>query len=62
MLKGQIIKVVDGVVNCEPTLKISPGGEVVAIITRTSVQFLELAVGRDAFAVIKASSVMVAVE
>jgi molybdopterin-binding protein len=62
VLKGRIMKIVDGAVNCEVTLEIAPGVEVVAIITRTSVQSLELVVGRDAFAVIKASSVMVAVE
>jgi molybdopterin-binding protein len=62
VLKGRIMKIVDGAVNCEVTLEIAPGVEVVSIITRTSVQSLELAVGRDAFAVIKASSVMVAVE
>jgi molybdopterin-binding protein len=62
VLKGRIIKIVDGAVNCEVTLEVAPGVEVVAIITRTSVQSLELAVGRDAFAVIKASSVMIAVE
>ena len=62
VLKGRIIKIVDGAVNCEVTLEIAPGVEVVAIITKASVQALELAVGRDAFAVIKASSVMVAVE
>jgi molybdopterin-binding protein len=62
VLKGRITKIVDGTVNCEITLEIAPGVEVVAMITRTSVQSLELAVDRDAFAVIKASSVMVAVE
>jgi molybdopterin-binding protein len=35
---------------------------VVSIITKTSVQSLGLAEGKDAFAVIKASSVMIAVE
>ena len=62
VLKGRIMKIVDGAVNCEVTLEIAPGVEVVAIITRTSVQSLELAVSRDAFAVIKASSVMITVE
>ena len=61
VLKGRIIKIVDGAVNCEVTLEVAPGVEVVAIITKASVQSLELAVGREAFAVIKASSVMVAV-
>jgi molybdopterin-binding protein len=62
VLKGRIMRIVDGTVNCEVTLEVAPGVEVVAIITRTSVQSLELVVGREAFAVIKASSVMVAVE
>ena len=62
VLKGRIIKIVDGAVNCEVTLEVAPGVEIVAIITTASVQALQLAIGRDAFAVIKASSVMVAIE
>jgi molybdopterin-binding protein len=62
VLRGRIKAIVDGAVNCEVTLEIAPGVEVVAIITKTSVQSLKLAVGCDAFAVIKASSVMIAVE
>jgi len=62
VLKGRIKAIVDGAVNCEVTLEVAPGVDVVAIITKTSVQSLKLAVGGDAFAVIKASSVMIAVE
>jgi molybdopterin-binding protein len=62
ILKGKVIKIVQGAVNCEITLKVAPGVEVVSIITQTSVQSLGLAEGKDAFAVIKASSVMIAVE
>ncbi len=62
VLKGRIVRIVDGAINCEVTLEIAPGVEVVAIITKASVQSLGLAVGGGAYAVIKASSVMVAVE
>ncbi|HEY0790385.1 MAG TPA: molybdopterin-binding protein [Chthoniobacterales bacterium] len=62
VLKGRVTRLVDGAVNCEVTLEIAPGLEVVAIITRSSVESLGLAVGGEAYAVIKASSVMVATE
>ena len=62
ILKGRLIKIVQGAVNCEVTLEVAPGVEVVSIITKTSVQSLGLDEGKDAFAVIKASSVMIAVE
>ncbi|MGA7392744.1 MAG: molybdopterin-binding protein [Terrimicrobiaceae bacterium] len=62
VLKGRVTRVVDGAVNCEVTLEIAPGVEIVSIITRPSVASLGLSVGSEACAVIKASSVMVAVE
>jgi molybdopterin-binding protein len=61
-LKGRITQLVHGAVNCEVTLEIAPGLEIVSIITKSSVESLGLEVGGDAYAVIKASSVMVAVE
>jgi molybdopterin-binding protein len=62
VLKGRVTRIIDGAVNCEVTLEIAPGIEVVSIITKASVESLELAVGSTAYAVIKASSVMVAIE
>ena len=62
ILKGRITRIVDGAVNCEVTLEIAPGVEIVSIITKSSVHSLGLAVGGDACAVIKASSVMVAID
>jgi len=50
ILKGRVIKIVQGAVNCEIALKVAPGVEVVSIITKTSVQSLGLAEGKDAFA------------
>jgi molybdopterin-binding protein len=38
ILKGRITRIVDGAVNCEVTLEIAPGGEIVSIITKASVR------------------------
>ena len=62
LLKGKVAKLVDGAVNCEVTLEIAPGVEIVSIITRASAASLGLEEGKTAFAVIKASSVMIAVD
>ena len=61
-LKGKVMKITRGAVNAEVALEIAPGVEVVAIITLASVESLGLVEGQDAYAVIKASSVMVAVD
>ncbi|MBV8173257.1 MAG: TOBE domain-containing protein [Verrucomicrobia bacterium] len=62
ILKGKVTKIVDGAVNCEVTLEIAPGVEIVSIITKASVASLGLAKGKSASAVIKASAVMIAVD
>jgi molybdopterin-binding protein len=43
-------------------IRLSPGDEVVATITKDSVESLRLAVGDDVIAVIKSTEVMVAKE
>ena len=60
ILKGKVAKVVEGAVNCEVTLEIAPGVQIISIITKTSAASLGLAEGKIASAVIKASSVMIA--
>ena len=62
VLRGTIRKIEVGAVNAEITLEIVPGVEVVSIITANSVERLNLFVDKTAYAVIKASSVMVAVD
>ena len=62
VLKGKVLKVTHGAVNSEVVLELAPGLEVVAIITRQSAETLSLAEGSEAYAVIKASSVMLAVD
>jgi molybdopterin-binding protein len=60
-LKGTVKSVKPGVVNTEVVLDVG-GTEVVAIITKASAEELGLQEGREAYAIIKASSVMVAVD
>jgi len=62
ILKGKVKRINVGAVNDEVILELSGGVEVVSVITKTSVESLGLAVGKEAYAVIKASSVMVAVD
>jgi molybdopterin-binding protein len=62
VLKGKIKKVVRGAVNSEVTLEIANGVEVVSIITNSSVDRLGLKEGLESYAVIKASSVMIAID
>jgi molybdopterin-binding protein len=62
LLKGRIKQIEPGAVNSEIVLDLPGGLEVVSIITNKSVKALGLSVGKDAYAVIKASSVMIAVD
>jgi molybdate transport system regulatory protein len=62
VLKGTITKVVRGAVNSEITIRLDGGTEVTSIITNDSVDNLGLKENVTAYAVIKASSVMVAVD
>ncbi len=62
MLKGKIIKIIHGAVNSEITLELPGGQQVVSIITKASAERLGLKEGMEAYAVIKASEVMVAVD
>ena len=61
-LKGTIKSIVSGAVNSEITLEVAPGVEVVSIITKSSAERLGLSEGETAYAVIRASDVMVATD
>jgi len=58
-LPGTIRKIERGAVNAEVVLELAPGLTIVSIITLDAVDSLGLKVGQKAYAVIKASSVMV---
>jgi molybdopterin-binding protein len=62
VLKGKVIKIVKGAVNSEVILELPGGAQVVSVITNESVESLQLKEGKQAYAVIKASNVMVAVD
>ena len=62
VLKGRVVALTPGAVNVEIVIEIAPGVQVVSIITKSSAESLGLAVGKEAYAVVKASSVMVAVD
>ena len=59
---GKVVDLKEGAVNDEITLEIVGGQHIVATITRDSSDSLSLTVGAEAFALIKASSVIVVAE
>jgi len=61
-LKGTIKSIVIGVVNAEVVIEVAPGVTITSIITKSSAETLGLAVGGEAYATIKASDVMVAID
>jgi molybdopterin-binding protein len=61
-LKGTVKQVSPGAVNTEVTVELPGGATVVSIITKASPERLKLAAGKEVYAVIKASDVMIATE
>ena len=61
VFKGKVAEVKPGKVNSEVIINVR-GIQVVAMISRESAEHLKLKKGKTAYAVIKASSVMVAVD
>ena len=61
-LPGVIRKIERGAVNAEVVLEVAPGLSIVSIITLDAVDRLALKEGKKAYAVIKASSVMVGID
>ncbi len=62
VFKGKVVEVKPGNVNTEVIILIPGGMQVVSMISKDSALRLGLKKGRVAYAVIKASSVMVAVD
>ncbi|MBE0612915.1 MAG: TOBE domain-containing protein [Burkholderiales bacterium] len=61
-IKGTVKNVILGPVSAELTLRVAPGIDIVAVISTGSAKALKLKKGKKAYAVIKASSVMVATD
>ncbi|MFA6850899.1 MAG: TOBE domain-containing protein [Selenomonadaceae bacterium] len=61
-LKGTVVAIQEGAVNAIVQIKLSGGDIVSATISLTAVKELGLVVGKEASAIIKATSVMVGVK
>jgi molybdopterin-binding protein len=61
-LAGIVRKIEEGAVNAEVTLEIASGIEIVSVVTLDAVRSLRLKPGDHAYAVIKASSVMIGID
>lgn len=61
-LKGRIKEIISGAVNCEVVLELPGGSTIVSIITKDAVESLGLKEGQEAYAIIKASNVMLGVD
>ncbi len=62
VLAGAVKSVTHGAVNSEVVIELPGGAEIVSIITKSSAENLDLAAGKQVYAVIKASNVMIAAE
>ena len=62
LFQGKVTAIRPGAINTEVELTTAGGDKITAIVTQTSVQTLELAVGKEAIALIKAPWVMLLTE
>jgi molybdopterin-binding protein len=62
ILKGKVKSVKPGAVNTEVVVELPGGAVITSIITKESAENLGLAAGKDVYAVVKASNVMIAVD
>jgi molybdopterin-binding protein len=62
ILKGKIVKMLHGAVNSEVIIELPGGTRLISIITNRSVDNLSLTEGKEAYAIIKASNVMVGID
>jgi molybdopterin-binding protein len=62
VLKGKVKSLAEGAVNSEVVVELPGGQEIVSVITKESAERLGLTQGKEVYAVIKASSVMLAAD
>lgn len=62
VLKGTVKKIIAGAVNSEVIVELAGGEEIVSVITKESVKALRLKKGKEVYAVVKASNVMLATD
>jgi molybdopterin-binding protein len=62
VLKGKVVKITPGAVNTEVIIQLPGGDQIVSIITKDSAERLGLGIGKDVYAIVKASNVMVGID
>lgn len=61
-LKGTVKDIQTGMVNSEVTVKLPNGVEIVAVITKKSAESMGLEPGKEVYALVKATNVMIGVD
>lgn len=61
-LKGKVVNIQEGAVNAIVGIDIGGGNIISATISMAAVKELELEIGKDAYAVMKATSVMIGID
>ncbi|MBR5007825.1 MAG: TOBE domain-containing protein [Methanocorpusculum sp.] len=61
-LKGKVVQFTAGAVNAEVVIEIEGGQQISSIITKTSAENLGIEVGKEVYAIIKASEVMIGID
>ena len=62
VLKGRVKSIAPGAINSEIAVELTGGQQLVSVITKQSAENLKLQAGKDVYAIVKASSVMIAVD
>jgi len=62
VIKGTIKAIEVGAVNVEVVVAMASGFEMTSVITKKSCESLGLAVGKEAYVIVKASNVMIGIE
>jgi molybdate transport system regulatory protein len=61
-LKGTAKEIILGAVNAEVVIELSGGDQITSIVTKDAVEALGLTEGKSAYAIIKASNVLIGVD
>ncbi len=62
VLKGKVKSIKEGAVNSEVVVQLPGGLEIISVITKTSIEKLSLKEGKDVYAIIKATNVILGVD
>jgi len=62
VLKGKVKRLQHGAVNSEVVVQLPGGIEIVSVITKTAAQNLDLKEGKEVYAIIKATNVILGIE